>query len=63
VEPPPSPLPWKVDGLLILAADGTVIASVATHAPVSLRQLKVNAEVIVEAVNRGRAREEGNEQD
>jgi hypothetical protein len=36
MEPPPSPLPWKVDGLLILAADGTVVASVATHAPVCL---------------------------
>jgi hypothetical protein len=58
MEPPPSPLPWKVDGLLIVAADGTVVASVATHAPVSLRQLKVNAECIVEAVNRGRARGE-----
>lgn len=62
MEPPPSPLPWKVDGLLILAADGTVVASVATHAPVSLRQLKANAERIVAAVNRdqGQAREDGN---
>lgn len=63
MQPPPSPRPWKVDGLLILAADGTVVASVATHAPVCLRQLKANAEAIVAAVNRnrnrGRAREEG----
>lgn len=49
----PSPLPWTIDGLCIRDRDGRVVGSVASYEAVTLAQMKANAALIVEMVNKG----------
>jgi hypothetical protein len=55
-EPAHSPTPWTVDGLLIRDANGSIVASVATHEPVTFEQLRANAAFLVACVNAAAAK-------